>query len=383
MTRIRSASKMSVRAPTSLPAPRPVSPPMPTAALADEVARRLLAWFDDHGRHDLPWQRAATPYRVWVSEIMLQQTQVAVVVPYFERFMARFPDVASLAAAELDEVLHLWSGLGYYARARHLHRAARVVVAEHQGRVPERIEALEALPGIGRSTAGAILSLALGQHQPILDGNCKRVLARCFAVSGWPGSSTVLAKLWALAEALTPVARVGAFNQAMMDLGATLCTRAKPACHACPLAERCQALAQDAVGAYPAPKPRKQKPLRAVQLLLIRDPGARLLLQRRPPTGIWGGLWTPPEIGLEETAEAWCRTRLDASVLHLEKRPPRRHTFSHFQLEMRPVQVQLTTPPTRVADDAATIWVDPGAPDGLGLPAPIARLLAELEDINR
>ena len=247
---------------------------MPTAALADEVARRLLAWFDDHGRHDLPWQRAATPYRVWVSEIMLQQTQVAVVVPYFERFMARFPDVASLAAAELDAVLHLWSGLGYYARARHLHRAARVVVAEHQGRVPERIEALEALPGIGRSTAGAILSLALGQHQPILDGNCKRVLARCFAVSGWPGSSAVLAKLWALAEALTPVARVGAFNQAMMDLGATLCTRTKPACHACPLAERCQALAQDAVGAYPAPKPRKQKPLRAVQLLLIRDPAS-------------------------------------------------------------------------------------------------------------
>ncbi|MFP4076104.1 MAG: A/G-specific adenine glycosylase [Halochromatium sp.] len=352
---------------------------MPTAALADHFARRLLAWFDEHGRHDLPWQRAATPYRVWISEIMLQQTQVAVVVPYFERFMARFPDVASLAAAELDEVLHLWSGLGYYARARHLHRAARIVVADHHGRVPERIEALEALPGIGRSTAGAILSLALGQPHPILDGNCKRVLARCFAVSGWPGSSAVLARLWALAEALTPVARVGAFNQAMMDLGATRCTRAKPACHACPLAAGCRALALAAVGAYPAPKPRKQAPRRAVQLLLIRDPRARLLLQQRPPAGIWGGLWTPPEIGLEETAEAWCRARLDVSVAHLEKRPPRRHTFSHFQLEMRPLQVRLATQPTRVADDAATTWVDPAAPGDLGLPAPISRLLAELE----
>ncbi len=350
----------------------------PTTVFAEDFAPRLLAWFDDHGRHDLPWQREATPYRVWVSEIMLQQTQVAVVVPYFERFMARFPDLASLAAADLDAVLHRWSGLGYYARARHLHRTARLIVADHQGRFPERIEALQALPGIGRSTAGAILSLALGQHHPILDGNCKRVLARCFAISGWPGSSAVLAKLWALAEALTPVARVAAFNQAMMDLGATLCTRAKPACQACPLAERCQALAQDAVSAYPAPKPRKQTPLRAVQLLLIRDPSGRVLLQRRPPAGIWGGLWTPPEIGLEETAEAWCRARLDASVLHLEKRPSRRHTFSHFQLEMRPVQVRLATEPTRVADEAAMTWIEPAAPGDLGLPAPITRLLAEL-----
>lgn len=309
---------------------------------------------------------------------MLQQTQVTVVVPYFERFMERFPDLASLAAADQDEVLHLWSGLGYYARGRNLHRAARLIVAEHQGRFPEQVEALEALPGIGRSTAGAILSLALGQHHPILDGNCKRVLARCFAIPGWPGSSAVLAQLWALAEALTPVEQVADFNQAMMDLGATLCKRSRPACSMCPLADGCQALAQDAVGAYPAPKPRKQTPLRVARLLLIQDQQGQVLLQRRPPAGIWGGLWTPPEFSVDADAEDWCRSQLEASVLRLEMLAPRRHTFSHFQLEMRPVLVTLESATARIGDQPDATWIDPAQPGALGLPAPIRRLLTEL-----
>lgn len=360
------------------PASKPRCPQVPTSAIANDFAQRLLNWFERHGRHDLPWQRDATPYRVWVSEIMLQQTQVAVVVPYFERFMARFPDLQSLAAADQDAVLHLWSGLGYYARARNLHRAARVIVAEHQGRFPGQIEALEALPGIGRSTAGAILSLALGQHHPILDGNCKRVLARCFAIPGWPGSNAVLAQLWALAEALTPIEQVADFNQAMMDLGATLCKRARPACSVCPLADCCQALAQDAVSAYPAPKPRKQTPLRAAQLLLIQDPHGQVLLQRRPPAGIWGGLWTPPELSVDADAEDWCRSQLGACVLRLEMLPRRRHTFSHFQLEMRPVLVKLAAAAARVGDQPDASWIDPAQPGVLGLPAPIRRLLTEL-----
>ncbi|MEA3639275.1 MAG: A/G-specific adenine glycosylase [Lamprobacter sp.] len=349
-----------------------------TPDIANDFAQRLLAWFDRHGRHDLPWQRDATPYRVWVSEIMLQQTQVAVVAPYFERFMAHFPDLQALAAAEQDEVLHLWSGLGYYARARNLHRAARRIIVEHQGRFPEQREALEALPGIGRSTAAAILSLALGQHHPILDGNCKRVLARCFAVPGWPGSGAVLAQLWWLAEALTPVERVAAFNQAMMDLGATLCKRSRPACSLCPLADRCQALAQAAVSLYPAPKPRKQAPVRIAQLLLIQDQQGQLLLQRRPPAGIWGGLWTPPELGVDADAKDWCQSQLRASVLRLEMLPARRHTFSHFQLEMRPVLVRLATQANRVGDEPDVRWVNPLKPGALGLPAPIRQMLNEL-----
>ncbi len=348
--------------------------------IASDFARHLLSWYDCHGRHDLPWQRDATLYRVWVSEIMLQQTQVSVVVPYFERFVARFPDLQSLAAAEQDEVLHLWSGLGYYARARNLHRAAQVMVDQYQGCFPEQIEVLETLPGIGRSTAGAILSLTLGQHHPILDGNCKRVLARYFAIPGWPGSSAVLAKLWVLAETITPVHRVADFNQAMMDLGATLCKRSSPACLSCPLADHCQALAQGRVSNYPSPKPRKESPLRVAQLLLIQDQQGQLLLKRRPPAGIWGGLWTPPELGVDADAESWCRTQLRASVLRLEMLPPRRHTFSHFQLDMRPILVQLASPTARIGDEPDAAWVDPARPGALGLPAPIRQMLAELAD---
>ncbi|KAA6187421.1 A/G-specific adenine glycosylase [Thiohalocapsa marina] len=355
-------------------------------------AGNLLDWFDEHGRTDLPWQHTPTPYRVWVSEIMLQQTQVAVVIPYFERFMARFPQVTALAAAAQDEVLHLWSGLGYYARARHLHRAAQLIVERHGGRFPTDIDAVQALPGIGRSTAGAILSLSLGRHHPILDGNCKRVLARCFAVDGWPGRSAVLAELWRLAQWLTPSSRVGPFNQAMMDLGATLCTRARPDCRRCPLAARCLGLQLGRPQDYPAPRPRRDMPLRQTRLLLVLDRAGRVLLERRPPSGIWGGLWVPPALSSEPSpesssasasadlseAEHWCRTRLGATIARVEMLPPRRHTFSHFHLDILPLAMRLDGEPKRVADGGDQAWIDPANPAGFGLPAPIRRLLHEL-----
>ncbi len=374
-----------------LPTQRPAHPWPPA-----DFAAALLAWFDRHGRKDLPWQRPATPYRVWVSEIMLQQTQVAVVIPYFERFLARFPDVQALAAADLDAVLHLWSGLGYYARARNLHRAARMVIERHGGALPQDMVALRALPGIGRSTAGAIGSLAQGRREPILDGNCKRVLARCFAVPGWPGRSRVLSALWRLADELAPAARTGAYNQAMMDLGATLCTRRAPACARCPLAARCIARHQGAQLTYPTPKPKQDNPVRCTLLLLPVTPDGRLLLERRAPAGVWGGLWMPPALGVppapgvrralgdaaldgawEAAAADWCRQRLGTEPLRLEMLPPRRHSFTHFHLAIEAALLHLTRVPARVADGASTAWVNPSTPGELGLPAPIRRLLIE------
>ena len=346
----------------------------------DAFAAAVLAWFDEHGRTDLPWQQRPTPYRVWVSEIMLQQTQVGVVIPYFERFVARFPDLSTLAAADQDDVLHLWSGLGYYARARNLHRAAQTVMERHCGALPTDIDALQSLPGIGRSTAGAILSLALGRHHPILDGNCKRVLARCYGVDGWPGRSSVLKQLWQLAETLTPANGVERFNQAMMDLGATLCTRSSPECRRCPLAEQCIGFREGRPEAYPTPKPKRDNPIRETRMLLVIDPTGRALLERRPPSGIWGGLWVPPELQPGQDADDWCRTRLGRNSQRLEMRPPRRHTFSHFQLDIHPLVARLSGMPAMVADSSTQAWVDPAAPGDIGLPAPIRRLLDEIAE---
>ncbi|MGB5831938.1 MAG: A/G-specific adenine glycosylase [Thiohalocapsa sp.] len=349
---------------------------------SDAFASALLAWFDTHGRTDLPWQQQPTPYRVWVSEIMLQQTQVGVVVPYFERFVARFPDLVSLAATDQDDVLHLWSGLGYYARARNLHRAAGLVVEQHKGELPADIGALQSLPGIGRSTAGAILSLALGRHHPILDGNCKRVLARCFGVNGWPGRSKVLANLWQLAEQLTPADRVANFNQAMMDLGATLCTRSKPACRRCPLAEHCTGFRQGRPESYPGSKPRQDNPVRQARMLVVTDPLGCILLERRPPSGVWGGLWVPPELADGEDATDWCRERLGSGISRLELLPPRRHTFSHFHLDIQPTAVRLSANPAVIADNGAQVWIDPADPGNIGLPAPVRRLLDEITKVK-
>ena len=340
---------------------------------------RVLTWFDRHGRRDLPWQREPTPYRVWVSEIMLQQTQVATVIPYFERFLARFPDVASLAAATEDEVLHLWSGLGYYARARNLHRAAQLVVEHHGGRFPLDLDSVEALPGVGRSTAGAILSLAAGQRHAILDGNVKRVLARCFAIEGWPGRAGVLRALWEQAEQLTPTRRVGAFNQAMMDLGAGVCTRSRPACEACPLAELCVARAEGRVAELPAPKPRRALPVRAVQMLLVVSPGGELLLERRPPTGVWGGLWSLPECAGDADPGAWALLNLQQTGRVEARWPVRRHSFSHYHLDMEPVVIRLKNSATCVLEPGRRVWYNFAQPDSRGLAAPVSRLIDELK----
>jgi A/G-specific adenine glycosylase len=347
---------------------------------ASAFSQAVLDWYDLHGRKELPWQRNPTPYRVWVSEIMLQQTQVSTVIPYYERFLARFPGLDALADADLDEVLHLWTGLGYYARARNLYKTARALKEQHAGRFPTDIERLQALPGIGRSTAGAILSLACGQRQPILDGNVKRVLARCFAIEGWPGRSAVAKQLWALAETQTPHDRVAHYNQAMMDIGATICTRAKPNCTACPLAGDCVARANDRQLDFPGRKPRKKVPVRSVQMLLLRDRRGGLLLEQRPPAGVWGGLWTPPEIDQNEDPEDWCLNNLAARARENRRLAVRRHTFSHFHLDILPVELLLDDPGLAVLEGVGRLWYKPSDSNALGLPAPIVRLIEEIHD---
>jgi A/G-specific adenine glycosylase len=340
---------------------------------AGSFAPRLLRWSLQDGRKGLPWQENRTPYRVWVSEIMLQQTQVATVVDYYQRFMARFPDVASLAGARLDEVLHLWSGLGYYARARNLHRAAQVVVQRHGGEFPASLEEMMALPGIGRSTAGAILALSRGERHPILDGNVKRVLARHFAVPGFPGEAAVERRLWELAEACTPYEGVADYTQAIMDLGATLCTRSNPACLLCPVQESCRARATAGQHRYPEPRPRKARPQRGAWLVLARR-GGKVLLEQRPPAGIWGGLWGLPEFPTRAHAEQWCSEHL-AAAARPEPGAPLRHAFSHFDYEMKPLVVTCAGKAARLRDDDRYRWYDVAAPARLGVPKPIATLL--------
>lgn len=338
-------------------------------------SQAVLDWFDLHGRHDLPWQQDVTPYRVWVSEIMLQQTQVGTVIPYFQRFVHRFPDVISLAAAAIDDVLHLWTGLGYYARARNLHQTARLVMTHHAGLFPNTLEALEALPGIGRSTAGAILSLSMEQRGVILDGNVKRVLCRYYAINEWPGTTAAQKQLWQLADACTPTARNAAYTQAMMDLGATVCTRSKPLCMHCPVASGCQALAQGLTGQLPAGKPRKSLPVREVIMPIWQDSSGRVLLQQRAASGIWGGLWSLPEVADEQELYAWLE-RFQARLC--SELPSLRHTFSHFHLNIRPVLVagELTA---QINDSAGMLWYAAGtATEKVGLPAPVKRLLDQL-----
>ncbi|MGD9386736.1 MAG: A/G-specific adenine glycosylase [Gammaproteobacteria bacterium] len=346
--------------------------------MSDAFADRLLAWFDDHGRHDLPWQLEHSPYRTWVAEIMLQQTQVGTVIPYFERFMARFPTVADLAAAPLDEVLHLWSGLGYYARARNLHSAAQRVVAGHGGELPTRLEALHSLPGIGRSTAGAILAQAHGQRHAILDGNVKRVLARVHAVEGWPGRLPVERRLWELAESHTPRERIGDYTQAIMDLGATVCRRSRPACDACPVAVDCKARRMGRQADFPAPRPRRERPLRHTRMLLLQDAAGAVLLERRLPTGVWGGLWCPPELG-GESPEAWGGRVLGARLSVGSGLAPVRHGFTHFELEITPLRARLELPPARVLESDRWVWYNARSPAKLGLAAVVGRLIAALQ----
>jgi A/G-specific adenine glycosylase len=339
------------------------------------VAPRLLAWFDAHGRHDFPWQRDRTPYSVWVAEIMLQQTQVSTVIPFFRRFMRRFPALGALADAQLDDVLNCWSGLGYYARARNLWHAARIVVEQHGSELPTDFDALHALPGIGRSTAGAILAQAHGQRWPILDGNVKRVLARFHAVPGWPGLPAVANELWRHAETHTPHERVADYTQAIMDLGATLCARSAPKCTVCPLVSDCVAAQVGTQALYPAPRPKRERAQRHVAVLVVRDPDGRVLLERRPARGIWGGLYSLPELAAEDSPSDWCARVLGAAIAAERVLATIEHAFTHFDLDLMPRLLELAATPAVVNDRDDWHWCRPGAQLDVGVPAPVAMLL--------
>lgn len=345
--------------------------------LQDSFATRLVAWQEKHGRHDLPWQ-VSDPYRVWLSEIMLQQTQVTAVLAYYARFLQRFPDVASLAAAATDDVLALWSGLGYYSRARNLHKAARMVMTEFGGHFPHQREEIQRLPGVGRSTAAAIAAFAFGQRETILDGNVKRVLARCFGIAGFPGEKAVENRLWALAESLLPQdgSKMTAYTQGLMDLGATVCSR-RPACTVCPMVDGCVAAQQGRTHELPTPRPKKAVPVRHTVMLLAQH-GDKVWLERRPPTGIWGGLLSLPEFADSAAAEDWLAQQGNGDVL--PSWPELEHVFTHFRLIITPLPALLDTLAAGGVQESAGQWLSLAQALDAGLPAPVKRLLQRLSD---
>lgn len=345
----------------------------------DTFAAQLIAWFGEFGRRDLPWQSDRTAYRVWVSEIMLQQTQVATVIPYFNRFIGHFPSVEMLAGAKLDDVLALWAGLGYYARARNLHRAANSVMDVHKGVFPTSIEELMELPGIGRSTSGAISSLAFGKRAPILDGNVKRVLSRYHAVKGWPGKSAVQKKLWALADQHTPQDRIADYTQAIMDFGAIVCTRKKPRCQRCPVRQGCRAKDLGLQESIPSARPRRERPQRQVCMLLVRDPKRRVLLTKRPAKGIWGGLYSFPELVSGEDPCGWCDQYLGVEVDSQTVMKTLDHPFTHFDLSIKPLLVRLATSPRPSKDRDQWFWYNPARKMEVGVASPVAVLLKSLK----
>lgn len=344
---------------------------MAQVAFSDQV----LVWFKKHGRHDLPWQQNRTLYKVWLAEIMLQQTQVATALPYYQRFLQQFPDLSSLVQASLDEVLMLWAGLGYYTRARNLHKAAVVIHQQYNDDFPEDFEEVLALPGIGRSTAGAILAQALGQRHAILDGNVKRVLCRYFAIEGWSGRSVVENQLWIKAEICTPHEKLADYTQAMMDLGATVCKRSSPECSLCPLQGGCKAYATHRVSELPTPKPRKVLPVKTTRMLLITNEEGAVMLEKRPPTGIWGGLWSLPEVALDECVEHVCLGRWGYRVQSVEHNPGLRHTFSHYHLDITPSRVTIEKSVDRIQDSDAVFWCTAEETQSRALSAPVARII--------
>lgn len=336
-------------------------------------SKRLLDWYQKHGRHDLPWQKNTSLYRTWVSEVMLQQTQVATVIPYFERFMLDFPDIKTLALATQDEVLFHWSGLGYYSRARNLHKAASIVFEQYQGEFPMQYDQVLTLPGIGPSTAGAILAQALGQRHAILDGNVKRVLARYYAVDGWPGNSQVEKQLWHYAEACTPEKQVADYTQAIMDLGATVCTCSSAKCSTCPLMVDCVARLQDRVSELPAKKPKKVMPVREKRFLIIRNQQGEVLMEKRPPAGIWGGLWSLPELAMEQSVTEAVENNWQLLVAEFSDLPVLRHTFSHFHLDITPCEVSAEVSSGAIADQQPYQWCQDISV--LALAAPVSAIL--------
>ncbi|TXL12956.1 A/G-specific adenine glycosylase [Methylococcaceae bacterium HT4] len=338
-------------------------------------SKNLLNWFDQSGRKDLPWQHPATAYRVWVSEIMLQQTQVVTVIPYFNKFIQQYPDISTLANAPLDEVLSLWAGLGYYARARNLHKSAGII--EQAGQFPDSLKSLVALPGIGLSTAGAILSIAFNKSQPILDGNVRRVLARFKAIQGWTGGTKINKQLWEISALYTPEVRIADYTQAIMDLGATVCTRSKPKCTECPLQSNCLALQQQRVHELPTPKTSKKIPVKQSLFLIIINKDKQILLNKRAPTGIWGGLWSVPELASHTELDAWLLTK-PIVVTKKQFMETRRHTFSHYHLDYQPILLYVDNPINNVLEAETALWYKHWQTKNIALPAPVKQLFDEL-----
>lgn len=363
------------------------------SSVSAPFAQAVLTWFDQFGRKHLPWQQQKNLYKVWLSEIMLQQTQVVTVIPYFERFIDTFPTIIDLANAPLDEVLHLWTGLGYYARARNLHKTAQIVRDQYQGQFPTNFADVVALPGIGRSTAGAILSSVLNQPYPILDGNVKRVLSRYFAVAGWAGEKSVENHLWSLSQEVSPSQRIADFNQAMMDIGAMVCTRSKPKCGLCPLNFQCQAYKEQDWQRYPGKKPKKSLPQRTSYFLVLAQQG-KVYLQQRSNQGLWGGLYCFPQFDHKDKVLAFLR---QMGIEHYQEWTSFRHTFSHFHLDIYPIYAQFTPPIEqqdrtdwrKIAENTAKYqspvgtelkyWYDPDNPDPIGLATPVKNLLSQFQ----
>lgn len=347
---------------------------------ASQFQKLMLNWFDKHGRKHFPWQKNKTAYRVWISEIMLQQTQVNTVIPYYENFMQNFPDLKALAHAAEDKVLHLWAGLGYYSRARNLHKAAKMVMQEFSGNFPDSLSDLQRLPGIGRSTAGAILSIAFNQQAAILDGNVKRVLARFHGIMQPVNDKSTETILWELAESFMPAKRAADYTQAMMDLGATICTRSKPQCELCPLIQSCIAFRENLTHLIPVKKIMKKLPVRTATFLILKK-NAKVLLLKRPPMGIWGGLWSFPEIPEppgQKNISAFCRKQFKISVNDHDLLKPFRHTFSHYHLDIHPVVIAIKRFPAAIMEDGKQIWYNTESPESLGLPKPVQSIMRQL-----
>ncbi|QMU61812.1 MAG: A/G-specific adenine glycosylase [Gammaproteobacteria bacterium] len=350
-------------------------------------SQQVLYWFEDHGRKDLPWQCDRDAYKIWVSEIMLQQTRVDTVIPYYKKFIQHFPDVNTLATSDIDDVLHHWTGLGYYARARNLHKAAQQICALHESKFPKETEQAIALPGIGRSTAAAVLALSYNQPHAILDGNVKRVLARYFALEGWPGAREIEQQLWQHAESLLPSESFAEYTQAMMDLGAKLCTRSNPNCSACPVQENCMALEQQRQNELPTPKPSKKIPQRDVVVAIIQDyQDDSIWLGKRPPTGIWGGLYSFPEFEDSAKLDAWLSQHYENSSPRSRTLPVISHTFSHFKLHMHPKLIQINKKPNGVMEDDLGVWyklTDQKVGQKIGLAAPVKKVLEQVLNCNK
>ena len=345
----------------------------------ENFSKKLIAWYKKHGRFDLPWQKNQSAYRVWISEIMLQQTQVTTVIPYYECFMKRFPSIKQLALADEDSVLTHWSGLGYYARARNLHKTAKIIHEQHHGRFPQSVEALEALPGIGKSTAGAILSFAFCLPTTICDGNVKRVLARCFAIDK-PKQTTEATKIfWALSTKLTPQKNTHLYNQAIMDLGATLCTRTKPRCNECPFEKNCEAHKLSEETKFPVSKKKKANPTKHIHMLIFQNKKGELLLEKRPPVGIWGSLWSFPECEIDIDINSWVKKAFGLKITKQKELNLILHKFSHFNLKIRPLLLEVNPLNNVIFEKSVQCWYNTDTDLPGGIAAPVAALLKKRE----